>query len=31
AYTVVAVFGLLILVLMIKPSGLFGSTVQEKV
>ena len=31
AYTVVAVFVLLILVLLIKPSGLFGSTVQEKV
>jgi len=31
AYTDVAVFVLLILVLMIKPSGLFGSTVKEKV
>ena len=31
AYTVVAVFALLILVLLVKPSGLFGSTVREKV
>ncbi|HEY0009185.1 MAG TPA: branched-chain amino acid ABC transporter permease, partial [Tepidisphaeraceae bacterium] len=31
AYVDVAVFVLLILVLLIKPSGLFGSTAQEKV
>lgn len=31
AYTVVAVFVLLILMLLVKPSGLFGSTVREKV
>lgn len=31
AYTVVAVFTLLIVVLLVKPSGLFGSTVREKV
>ncbi len=31
AYTDVAVFVLLIVVLLVKPSGLFGSTVREKV
>jgi branched-subunit amino acid ABC-type transport system permease component len=30
-YTVVAVFALLIVVLLVKPSGLFGHAVQEKV
>ena len=31
AYTAVAVFALLIIVLLVKPAGLFGSTVREKV
>jgi len=31
AYTDVAVFILLIVVLLVKPAGLFGSTVREKV
>ncbi|MGC4030895.1 MAG: branched-chain amino acid ABC transporter permease [Tepidisphaeraceae bacterium] len=31
AYTPVAVFALLIVMLLVKPSGLFGSTVREKV